>query len=127
MNSIEVFAAVVAAGSPVFLGVFTWITRRGLEKSAAEERTLDKRLAQQRDDFNAVVAPLKDSIDRLRADNDKLTERVNDLDARLDVAEGDNHALVYDFKRTLDHLSTRYDDPGPRRAPRVDELLGFIP
>lgn len=127
MNSVEVFATVVAAGSPVFLGVFTWITRHGLEKSAAEETTLDKRLAQQRDDFNAVVTPLKESIDRLRADNDKLTKRVNDLDARLDVAEGDNHALVYDFKRTLDHLFTRYDDPGPRRAPRVDELLGYIP
>ena len=127
MSSVEVFTAIVAAGSPVFLGIFTWITRRGLEKSAAEETTLDKRLAQQRDDFNAVVAPLKDSIDRLRADNDKLTERVNDLDARLDVAEGDNHALVYDFKRTLDHLFNKYNDHGPRRAPRVDELLGYTP
>lgn len=127
MNSVEIFTAIVAAGSPVFLGVFTWITRRGLEKSAAEETTLDKRLAQQRDDFNAVVAPLKDSIDRLREDNDKLTNRVNELDARLDVAEGDNHALVYDFKRTLDHIFARYNDPGPRRAPRVDELLGYIP
>lgn len=127
MNAIEVFTAVVAAGSPVFLGVFTWITRRGLEEQAAQETTLDKRLAQQRDDFNAVVAPLKDSIDRLRADNDKLTERVNELDARLDVSEGDNHALVYDFKRTLDHLFYKYNDPGPRRAPRVDELLGYIP
>lgn len=127
MSSTEIFTAIVAAGSPVFLGVFTWITRRGLEKSAAEETTLDKRLAQQRDDFNAVVAPLKDSIDRLRADNDKLTQRVNDLDARLDMAEGDNHALVYDFKRTLDHLFTTYNDKGPRRAPRVDELLGYIP
>lgn len=127
MNPVEIFTAVVAAGSPVFLGVFTWITRRGLERSAAEETTLDKRLAQQRDDFNAVVSPLKDSIDRLREDNDKLTERVNDLDARLDVAEGDNHALVYDFKRTLDHLFNKYNDQGPRRAPRVDELLGYIP
>lgn len=127
MNSAEVFTAIVVAGSPVFLGVFTWITRRGLEKSAAEETTLDKRLAQQRDDFNAVVEPLKDSIDRLREDNDKLTKRVNDLDARLDVAEGDNHALVYDFKRTLDHLLRVYNDHGPRRAPRVNELLGYIP
>lgn len=127
MNSVEVFAAIVAAGSPVFLGVFTWITQRGLEKAAAEETTLDKRLAQQRDDFNAVVAPLEDSIDRLRTDNDKLTKRVNDLDARLNVAERDNHALVYDFKRTLDHLFNRYNDSGPRRSPRVDELLGYTP
>lgn len=127
MNSVEIFTAVVAAGSPIFLGVFTWITRRGLEKSAAEETMLDKRLAQQRDDFNAVVAPLKDSINRLREDNDKLTKRVNDLDTRLDVAEGDNHALVYDFKRTLDHMLNRYNDRGPQRAPRVNELLGFIP
>lgn len=126
MNSVDIFTAIVAAGSPVFLGVFTWVTRRGLEKRAAEETTLDKRLAQQRDDFNAVTAPLKDSIDRLRVDNDKLTQRVNDLDARLDVAEGDNHALVYDFKRTLDHLFVKYNDPGPRRALRVDELLGYM-
>ena len=127
MSSIEIFTAVVAAMSPIFLGVFTWLTRRGLEEQAAQETTLDKRLAQQRDDFNAVVAPLKDSIDRLRADNDKLTERVNELDARLDVAEENNHALVYDFKRTLDHLFNMYNDKGPRRAPRVDELLGYIP
>lgn len=127
MSLIEVFTAVVAAMSPIFLGVFTWLTRRGLEEQAAQETTLDKRLAQQRDDFNAVVAPLKDSIERLRADNDKLTKRVNDLDARLDVAEGDNHALVYDFKRTLDHMLRVYNDPGPRRAARVNELLGYTP
>lgn len=125
MSSIEIFTAVVAAMSPVFLGVFTWLTRRGLETRAAEENTLDKRLAQQRDDFNAVVEPLKDSIARLREDNDKLAERVNDLDTRLDAAEGDNRELVFDFKRTLDHLAREYNDPGPRRGARVNELLGY--
>ena len=125
MTPIEIFTAVVAALSPVFLGVFTWLTRRGLEERAAEENTLDKRLAQQRDDFNSVVEPLKESINRLREDNDKLAERVNDLDKRLDAAEEDRIALVYDFKKTLDHFQRVHSDPGPRRAPRVDELLGY--
>lgn len=125
MSGVEIFTAVVAALSPIFLGVFTWLTRRGLETRAAEETTLDKRLAQQRDDFNAVVEPLKDSIARLREDNDKLTERVNDLDVRLDDAEGLNRELVYDFKRTLDHLDREYSDPGPRRGARVNEVLGY--
>lgn len=125
MSGVEIFTAIVAALSPIFLGVFTWLTRRGLETRAAEETTLDKRLAQQRDDFNAVVEPLKDSIARLREDNDKLTERVNDLDTRLDDAEGLNRELVYDFKRTLDHLDREYSDPGPRRGARVNEVLGY--
>lgn len=125
MTPLEIFTTVVVSISPIFLGVFTWITRRGLEVKAAEETTLDKRLAQQRDDFNAVVNPLKDSIARLREDNNNLTERVNDLDKRLDDAEGDNRDLVYDFKRTLDHLDREYKDPGPRRGARVNELLGY--
>lgn len=127
MTSIEIFTAVVAAISPLFLGVFTWLTRRGLEERAAEETTLDKRLSQQRDDFTAVVEPLKDAIERLREDNDKLAEHVNDLDVRLDAAEGDRTALVYDFKKTLDHMQRIHGDPGPQRATRVDELLGYIP
>lgn len=125
MSNVDIFTAVVAALSPIFLGIFTWLTRRGLETRAAEENTLDKRLAQQRDDFNAVVEPLKDSIAHLREDNDKLTERVNDLDMRLDDAEGLNRELVYDFKRTLDHLDREYSDPGPRRGARVNEVLGY--
>jgi hypothetical protein len=125
MNPVETFTAVVVALSPLFLALFTWLTRRGLETRAAEETALDKRLAQQRDDFNAVIEPLKDSITRLREDNDKLTERVNDLDMRLDDAEGLNRELVYDFKRTLDHLDREYNDPGPRRGARVNEVLGY--
>ena len=69
--------------------------------------------------------PLKDSVARLRADNDKLTERVNHLDDRLDEAEGDNRELVFDFRRTLDHLDRNYNDPGPQRTTRVNELLGY--
>lgn len=127
MTPIEIFTAGVAAVSPIFLGVFTWLTRRGLEERAAEETTLDKRLAQQRDDFNSVIEPLKDAITRLREDNDKLAEHVNDLDKRLDAAEEDRIALVYDFKKTLDHFQRVHADPGPRRTPRVDKLLGYTP
>lgn len=125
MDPLTIFTAVVGALSPFMVVVFTWITRRGLEKRAAEETTLDKRLAQQRDDFKAVVDPLKDSVARLRADNDKLTERVNELDSRLDETEVDNRELVFDFRRTLDHLDRNYNDPGPQRTTRVNELLGY--
>lgn len=125
MDPLTIFTAVVGALSPFMVVVFTWITRRGLEKRAAEETTLDKRLAQQRDDFKAVVDPLKDAVIRLRADNDKLTERVNELDNRLDETEVDNRELVFDFRRTLDHLDRNYNDPGPQRTTRVNELLGY--
>lgn len=125
MASVEIFTAVVASVSPLLLALFTWATRRGLERQAAEESTLDRRLAQQRDDFSAVIDPLKDAVLRLREDNDKLTVRVNDLDARLGAAEEVNRELVYDFKRTLDHLAREYNDPGPRRGARVDKLLGY--
>lgn len=125
MDPLTVFTAVVGALSPFMVVVFTWITRRGLEKRAAEETTLDKRLAQQRDDFKAVVDPLKDAVIRLRADNDKLTDRVNELDSRLDETEVDNRELVFDFRRTLDHLDRKYSDPGPQRTTRVNELLGY--
>lgn len=125
MDPLTIFTTVVAALSPFMVVVFTWITRRGLEKRAAEETTLDKRLAQQRDDFKAVVDPLKDAVTRLRADNDKLTERVNELDNRLDETEVDNRELVFDFRRTLDHLDRNYNDPGPQRTTRVNELLGY--
>lgn len=125
MDPLTIFTTVVGALSPFMVVVFTWITRRGLEKRAAEETTLDKRLAQQRDDFKAVVDPLKDSVARLRADNDKLTERVNELDSRLDETEVDNRELVFDFRRTLDHLDRNYNDPGPQRTTRVNELLGY--
>ena len=125
MSPVDVFTTLIAALSPFLLALFTWLTRRGLEARAAEEATIDRRLAQQREDFNAVVAPLKDAVVRLREDNDKLAERVKTLDARLDVAEGHTRELVFDFKRTLDHLEREYNDPGPRRGARVNELLGY--
>lgn len=121
----DTLTTVLAAASPFLLAVFTWLTRRGLEQRAAEETSLDKRLAQQREDFKAVVEPLKSDVVRLRDDNDKLGARVDDLDRRLDEAVSDRNELTYDFRRTLDHLDTKYNDPGPRRSGRVNELLGW--
>lgn len=121
----DTLTTALAVASPFLLAVFTWLTRRGLEQRAAEENTLDKRLAQQREDFKAVVDPLKDAVVRLQGDNDKLGERVDDLDRRLDEAVSDRNELTYDFRRTLDHLDTKYNDPGPRRSARVNELLGW--
>ena len=125
MDSVSIVTAVVAACSPIILAVFTWLTRRGLETRAAEETTLDKRLEQQRNDFNAVIVPMQETVKRLQTNNDALTKRVDDMDARLDAAEGDKRELVYDFRRTLDHLDREYKDPGPRRGARVNELLGY--
>lgn len=125
MDSVSIVTAVVAACSPIILGVFTWLTRRGLETRAAEETTLDKRLEQQRNDFNSVIVPMQETVKRLQSNNDALTKRVDDMDVRLDVAEGDKRELVYDFRRTLDHLEREYKDTGPRRGSRVNELLGY--
>ena len=66
MDSVSIVTAVVAACSPIILGVFTWLTRRGLETRAAEETTLDKRLEQQRNDFNSVIVPMQETVKRLQ-------------------------------------------------------------
>lgn len=121
---IDWLPAAVTAASPFLLAVFAWITKRGLEQKTYEETALDRRLAQQRDDFNSVIAPLQASVTELRNANARLGERVDDLDNRLDLAEADKRELVYDFRRTLDHFETIYNDPGPRRGARVTELLG---
>ena len=68
---------------------------------------------------------MQETVKRLQTNNDALTKRVDDMDARLDAAEGDKRELVYDFRRTLDHLDREYKDPGPRRGARVNELLGY--
>lgn len=120
-------STILAACSPFLLALFTWITRRGLENRQAEESRVDKQLTQQRDDFIAITEQLNRAVERLEADNTRLAERVDSLDQRLDAAESDNQALVFDFRRTIDHLDRHYQDPGPSRTQRVNEILGLTP
>lgn len=109
--------AVLAALAPFLVAFFTWLTRKGLDQRAAEDNTLETRLGQQRADFMAIVDPLREG-------NTRLTARVDDLERRLDASEADNRELVYDFRRTIDHMTDKYNDPGPRRGARVNELIG---
>lgn len=125
--TVSVISTILAACSPFLLALFTWLTRRGLERRKAEESLLDKQLTQQRDDFTAITEQLNKAVERLEADNTKLSARVDSLDTRLDAAESDNQALVFDFRRTIDHLDRHYQDPGPARTRRVNEILGITP
>lgn len=127
MITMSTISVLVAAISPLLLGLFTWLTRRGLEKRKAEESRVDRQLTQQRDDFTAITESLNKAIARLETDNVKLATRVDHLDERLDAAESDNQALVFDFRRTIDHLDRNYQDPGPARTQRVNEILGLTP
>lgn len=106
--------------------------KKDLEQSEAaahaennrDDDVLDRKLKAQRDDFQAVVAPLQDSVKFLRTENRKLGERMSTLEKRVARSESDVRFLVHDFGRVLDHMEDTYDDPGPALSKRVMQLLG---
>lgn len=118
-----VFATVVAAVSPFMVALFTWVTRRGLERRAAEaqERAEERaefelRLTQQREDFQALLSPLQDTVRSLR-------ERVAVLEAQAGEADRNVKRLVRGLEQVLEYLREKYQDDGPELSPQVGALL----
>lgn len=116
-------ATISAALSPFMVAVFTWITRRGLDRRTAEaqERAgelaeYENRLTQQREDFKALVDPLQDTLAALR-------ERVDQLETQVRTANRLNSRLVSDMERVLKHLADNYQDKGPELSHETAELL----
>lgn len=125
MSIVAVVSAVVTALSPVFIAVFTWIVNRRINNRTAQDAALNLRLEQQRNDFNAVVTPLKDRVTELSSSNQSLADKVQRLEGRVDHAEDDRRYLVYDFRRTHHYYRDRYSDDGPALTARTLAILGM--
>lgn len=113
----ELVTQVVAASSPVMVVVFTWLTKRRIDNRAAEETSINARLANQRADFQALIDPLQATVTTLYA-------RVESLDTRVVQAESDVLVLTGAMRDTLEHLEDNYNDPGPVLPERVTHLIG---
>lgn len=125
MSTVVILSGVVTAISPVFIAVFTWIVNRRINNKTAADAALTQRLEQQRNDFNAVMAPLQSSVASLSSSNSALTDKVNSLEQRVDQAEDDRRYLVYDFRRVQHYYQECYSDSGPSLTARTLELLGM--
>lgn len=117
------FTGIVTALSPVLVVLFTWLTRRGLDRKAAEAKEVTDRLEQQRLDFQAIVEPLRTSLTTLGEANDTLKERVGSLERKTTRAERKTALVVKAFNQVLDYFHEKYQDPGPVLDRRVRELL----
>lgn len=123
MSNVAVISAVATALSPVFIAVFTWIVNRRINSQTAQDAAINLRLEQQRNDFNAVVDPLKDRVSDLSTSNRSLADKVSRLEVRVNHAEDDRRYLIYDFRRTYHYYRDRYSDTGPSLTVRTLEIL----
>lgn len=113
---IDSFVPVVTASSPFLLGVFAWLTGKRINNRKSEDERLQVRLTQQREDFNTLLEPLQTTVR-------SLYERVEVLENRANLAEGNTRTLPAGLRDTLEYLEDRYQDPGPHLSLRVRELL----
>lgn len=119
----DIFTGIVTALSPVLVVLFTWLTRRGLDRKAAEAKAMTDRLEQQRMDFQAIVDPLRTSLTTLGEANDTLKDRVESLERKTIRAERKTALVVRAFNQALDYFHEKYQDPGPVLDRRVRDLL----
>lgn len=115
--------ALVTGVSPLLVVLFTWLTRRGLDRRAAEAKEQVDMLTQQRENFTAVLQPLQNSLQILREDNHKLQDRVVKLSKAVRAAERKANLLEDALEEVLRHLDVHYGDNGPLLDPRVSEIL----
>lgn len=121
---VSVFATVMAALSPLLVAFFTWLTRRGLDRRAAEAQVKANKaqeynnlLTQQREDFKALIDPLQATVATLR-------ERVDSLEGQVQAARRLSTRLAGALDSVLEYLEDKYQDQGPALAEDVEEYLG---
>lgn len=121
---VSVFATVMAALSPLLVAFFTWLTRRGLDRRAAEAQVKANKvqeynnlLTQQREDFKALIDPLQATVAALR-------ERVDSLEGQVQAARRLSTRLAGALDSVLEYLEDKYQDQGPALAEDVEEYLG---
>lgn len=119
----EYLPEIITALAPLLIALFTWITRRGLDRKAAEAKDQADRLAQQREDFTAIVGPLQSSVETLQKQNMAMRERMDAMEDKADKAERNTRAVARALRGTLDYFHNKYGDTGPDLDRRVIELL----
>lgn len=119
----EILPVLVTAASPVLVVLFTWLTRRGLDRKAAETKEQVDLLTAQRETFDAIITPLQDGLAALRKENASLMERVNHLEKDTRASEHRISLLITALEASIAHLQARYGDPGPELDPRVKKML----
>lgn len=107
------------------LGVplFTWITKRDIDRRAASEEQLTQRLKEQREDFNVLLDPLKEELSRLREENSTIKKSVEGLEQRLDDEERDNRLLLATLFEAVEALANAVPPIKIYLPARVQELL----
>lgn len=120
---VEWIPVAVTGTSPLLVVLFTWLTRRGLDRRAAEAKTQVDTLTQQREDFKAIVEPLQDSVTSLRADNRALQDALDELTTSLRSAERREALLISAVDVLKTYIFHTYNDTGPRLDPRVNVLI----
>lgn len=121
--TVETYALVLTAASPFLVVLFTWMTRRGLDRRAAEAKEENDRLAQQRADFEALIGPLQSAAERLEKANEALRTRVEHLEETADQSAAQTRLVVRTLRNVLRYFHETYNDHGPDVDRRVVDLL----
>lgn len=121
---VSIFSTVMAGMSPLLVAFFTWLTRRGLDRRAAEAQEkaneaqeYENRLTQQREDFKALMGPLQSTVATLR-------DRVDVLEEQVQAARRLSTRLAGSLDNVLEYLEEKYQDQGPSLAEDVEHYLG---
>lgn len=121
---VSIFSTVMAGMSPLLVAFFTWLTRRGLDRRAAEaqekaneSQEYENRLTQQREDFKALMGPLQSTVATLR-------DRVDVLEEQVQAARRLSTRLAGSLDNVLEYLEEKYQDQGPSLAEDVEHYLG---
>lgn len=121
---VSIFSTVMAGMSPLLVAFFTWLTRRGLDRRAAEAQEkaneaqeYENRLTQQREDFKALMGPLQSTVATLR-------DRVDVLEEQVQAARRLSTRLAGALDNVLEYLEEKYQDQGPSLAEDVEHYLG---
>lgn len=104
---------------PFAVGVLTIVFN-----SATNRRSdVNVRLTSQRDDFKAVVDPLRDELGAYRNMYGDMKAQVDTLETRLDDVLADKRLLVHDVGRLASHITSHIPDKPIRLHPRVQVLV----
>ena len=121
--TVETYALVLTAASPLLVVLFTWLTRRGLDRRAAEAKEENDRLAQQRADFEALIGPLQAAAERVEKANEALRARVEHLEDAEEKSAAQTRLVVRTLRNVLSYFHDTYNDHGPDVDRRVADLL----
>lgn len=104
---------------PFAVGILT-LALNGVSNRRSD---VNLRLTSQRDDFKAVVDPLREELVSYRKMYGDMKLQVDDLEDRLDGVQADNRLLVHDVVRLTFHVEKNLPGNTLRLHPRVHTLV----